>query len=308
MGLSFSALIPIAGRAAPDNPASSPASGLHEVADGVWVHRGLHGIATAENYGDIANLTAIVGRDSAAAIDTGGSYLTGTAFREAIEAKTDRPVRFVINTHMHPDHVLGNAAFADLSPTYVANKKLPIALAMRAKNYMRSAKDALGDDLFAGTEIVIPKKLVDDSDVIDLGDRKLSLKARPTAHTDNDLTIHDEKTGTLIAGDLLFSEHIPTIDGSLVGWLKLIDVLKTESASRVVPGHGPASMKWPDALKPMQSYLQTIADQVRQAIADGLTLEEATKTVGKEIASHWQLADEHHIRNVTAAYAELEWE
>ena len=143
---------------------------------------------------------------------------------------------------------------------------------------------------------------------IDLGGRSLTLTPRPTAHTDNDLTVFDSTTGTLIAGDLLFAEHVPTIDGSIKGWLALIDVLAQEKAQRVVPGHGPTSMLWPDALKPMQKYLQTVATDVRATIKAGATMSEAVKTAGQSERSNWRLFDDHHARNVTAAFAELEWE
>ncbi len=136
----------------------------------------------------------------------------------------------------------------------------------------------------------------------------LTLRARPTAHTDNDLTIFDSPTGTLFLGDLLFSDHIPTLDGSIVGWLKLIPVLKQEAATRVVPGHGPKTMPWPDAIDAEQRYLETVARDVRALIKDGKTIEQAVATAGQSEKDKWQLFEEHHARNVTAAFTELEWE
>ena len=161
---------------------------------------------------------------------------------------------------------------------------------------------------FAGTEIIPPSILVTDTLDLDLGNRTLTLKARPTAHTDNDLTIFDHATGTFFLGDLLFSGHIPTLDGSIVGWEKLIPVLMQEKADRAVPGHGPKTMAWPDAILPVQRYLTVLADDVRRMIKDGKTLEEAVATAGQSERGKWALFDEHHARNVTAAFTELEWE
>ena len=146
------------------------------------------------------------------------------------------------------------------------------------------------------------------STTLDLGGRSLVLETQRTAHTDNDLTITDTATDTLFLGDLLFSVHVPTLDGSIKGWLALLDDLAQKKAARVVPGHGPYAMELPDALTPEQRYLATIAADVRKLIKDGKTLEDAIKTAGFSERDAWKLFDHYHVRNVTAAFAELEWE
>jgi quinoprotein relay system zinc metallohydrolase 2 len=283
-------------------------SGLQEVAPGIFVHVGPYALVNAENRGDISNVALIVGDSAAAVIDTGGSYLVGKALRDAMAKITDKPIRYVINTHMHPDHVLGNAAFEGIGAEFVGHHKLPAALAARTGSYLRNARERIGDAGFAGTKVVMPTKLVTDTLDLDLGGRILTLKARPTAHTDNDLTIFDNATETFFLGDLLFSGHIPTLDGSIVGWLKLIPELMKEKAARAIPGHGPKSMPWPDAIVPEQRYLETIAREVRAMIKAGDTLDKAIATVGQSERGNWQLFDEHNGMNVTAAFTELEWE
>ncbi|HMN38593.1 MAG TPA: quinoprotein relay system zinc metallohydrolase 2 [Hyphomicrobium sp.] len=281
---------------------------MTEVAPGLFVHQGVYELVSPANAGDISNMSLIIGRDAAAIVDTGGSITIGRGFLTAIRAITDKPIRYVINTHMHPDHVFGNAAFAPENATFVAHHKMARGLTARADTYLRNNMRLIGEAAFAGSEIVLPTEPVKEPREIDLGERLISLVPRPTAHTDNDLTIFDRATGTLIAGDLLFSGHIPTLDGSIVGWLTLIGVLRKEEAARVVPGHGPASMSWPDSLDPLERYLRSIANDVRAMIKENKTLTEATKTAGASEKDKWLLADEFHVRNVTAAFAELEWE
>lgn len=281
---------------------------MSEVAPGLFVHQGVHELVSPSNAGDISNLSLIIGRDALAVVDTGGSATIGRGFLAAIRAISDKPIRYVINTHMHPDHVFGNAPFVAEKAAFVAHHKMARGLTARADTYLRNNLRLIGEEAFAGSEIVLPTEPVTEPRDIDLGERVITLVARPTAHTDNDLTIFDKSTGTLIAGDLLFSGHIPTLDGSIVGWLALIDVLRKEEAARVVPGHGPASMSWPDSLDPMERYLRSIADDVRAMIKENKTLSEATKTAGASEKDKWLLADEFHVRNVTAAFAELEWE
>jgi glyoxylase-like metal-dependent hydrolase (beta-lactamase superfamily II) len=136
----------------------------------------------------------------------------------------------------------------------------------------------------------------------------LQLQAHRTAHTDNDLSVFDMATNTLLASDLLFIDRIPVIDGSLNGWLAVLDDLRRLRADRVVPGHGPASAPWPAALDAEERYLRTLQTDIRALIADGATMEQAVETAGRDEKTAWLLFDEYHARNVVTAFAELEWE
>jgi quinoprotein relay system zinc metallohydrolase 2 len=279
-----------------------------EVAPSVFVHRGQHAIFTPENKGDISNPGFVVGTDAVAVIDTGGSPVVGRALKAAVTEVTDKPIRYVINTHMHPDHVFGNVAFAGEGTTFVGHHKLERGLLARADRYLAINKDLLGAAAFEGTKIIPPGQKVEGTATLDLGGRSLELNAQPTAHTDNDLTVTDSATGTVFMGDLLFVEHIPTIDGSIKGWMALLERFGTAPPAQVVPGHGPAALSWADAATPLQRYLSAVATDVRALIKQGKTLGEATETAGLAEKDAWVLFEEYHKRNVSAAFAELEWE
>lgn len=289
---------------------SAPVAPLQitEIAPGVFVHQGSYALFAPSNRGDVANLSFVVGRDAVAVIDTGGSAVVGRALRAAIRAVTDKPIRYVINTHMHPDHLFGNAAFADDQPEFIGHHKLARALAARAERYLAVNAQLLGPEAFAGTRLIAPTRMVHDRSILDLGGRELILEAQPTAHTDNDLTIYDAATGTLFLGDLLFVRHVPALDGSIRGWLTLIGRLEQVAAKRVVPGHGPPTAAWPEAIQPQKEYLQRISADVRRMIKEGRSIAEAAATVGLSEKDAWLLFDEFNARNVTAAFAELEWE
>lgn len=293
---------------APATPSRAEALAVTEVAPGVYVHQGQVSLFSPRVGGDISNCGFIVGTDAVAVIDTGGSQAIGESLRQAIVARTDKPIGFVINTHMHPDHVFGDGAFEADKPQFIGHKKLARGLAARAERYLDANKALMGAEAFAGTHIVLPTVGVDGRMEIDLGGRKLVLEAHPTAHTDNDVTVFDVATKTLFMGDLLFARHTPALDGSIRGWLMLIDAMKARDVARVVPGHGPAAMPWPAALAPMQRYLTSLAGEVRAAIKAGKTLGEAAQTVGLSDRDAWELFDAFHARNVSAAFAELEWE
>lgn len=281
---------------------------VSEVAPGVFVHEGAIALMSAANEGAIANVGFVVGNDAVAVIDTGGSVAEGKALVAAIQATTSKPVRYVINTHMHPDHVFGNAAFVPLAPTFVGAARLPEALVRNGAHYIEANRALIGDALIMDVKIVPPTLVVEQEMTLDLGGRKIVLRAWPTGHTDNDLTVYDETTRTLFAGDLVFVGHIPALDGSIKGWIADIDELGNLPAARVVPGHGPMSLPWPDALADERRYLSKVETQVRELIAAGGRIEDAPAKVAQDERENWQLFDEFHARNVTAAFAELEWE
>lgn len=279
-----------------------------EVAPGVFVHQGPYEVQSPQNRGDMANASFVIGNDAVAVIDTLGSARVGRELRSAIRTITDKPIRYVVNSHMHPDHVFGNAAFKEDNPQFVGHHKLRAALLARTDTYMASAKRIMGDDVFEGSEIIPPTLAVTEPTTLDLGGRSLICEAQKTAHTDNDLIVTDSATNTAFFGDLLFSGHVPTLDGSLRGWLALIEELERRKSARVVPGHGPHAMQLPAALEPEQRYWSVIASDVRRLIKEGEDLTAATKSAGQSERGKWELFDQYHVRNVTAAFAELEWE
>ncbi|HWK46299.1 MAG TPA: quinoprotein relay system zinc metallohydrolase 2 [Stellaceae bacterium] len=307
----FTALIGIwlartgAADAAPPPSTATPFS-MTEVAPGIFVRQGVHQDATAENDDAIANIGFIVGPATVAVIDPGGSLDDGARLRATVQATTDRPIRYVVMTHAHPDHIFGDVAFVPDHPVFVGHARLAGALADRGDYYRRRLVEILGADRAGDYEV--PTLLVADRAQLDLGGRILDLQAHGAAHTDNDLTVLDRRTATLWAADLLFVDRIPAIDGSLSGWLKALDGLKALPATRAVPGHGPPIVPWPAAAADEERYFQTLASEIRALIAKGDDIETAVTGVGLGERGKWLLFDDYNGRNVTAAFKELEWE
>jgi quinoprotein relay system zinc metallohydrolase 2 len=301
------ALIGIAAAAAAFPACAEDSFPVAALAPGVYVHAGKMLPLDAPGHDDIANLGFVVGTRCVAVIDTGGSVRIGRALRAAIGLRTRLPVCYVINTHVHVDHVLGNAAFEADKPKFVGHAMLAAALGRSREFFLRDYAADFDAPPSAG-QIIAPDVAVADSLELDLGQRKLRLKAWPKAHTDCDLTVFDEASGTLFAGDLLFRERAPALDGSAIGWLAAIDALGKFKVRHVVPGHGPAGTNLAAALAPEQRYLRSLVDGVRAAIANGESMSDAVAHVATDDRSHWRLWESVHPHNVARAYQELEWE
>ena len=301
-----SALLLLAAAASPGS--SSPPLPVREIAPGDFIHQGLVATTTPENEGAIANIGFVVGSEAVAVVDSGGSVSEGRRLLASIRAITDKPIRYVINTHVHPDHIFGNAAFAADGTVFVGHAALPVALAARMSFYRQAYRRFLGDEAIDEVKTIAPTLLVEKELMLDLGARRLILRAWPAAHSDTDLTVLDEQTGTLFAGDLLFVDHVPVLDGRIKGWLGLMDEFAAIPAKRVVPGHGPAPVDWPAALLPERRYLERLASDMRDKIAKGIPIAEAIKDAAQSEAGHWQLFDDYNPRNATSAFHELEWE
>ena len=280
---------------------------IESLGDGIYVHHGKHLDIDTGYQGDICNISFVVGSKGVAVIDTGGSFKTGNKLRDAIKRVTDKPILYVINTHVHPDHIFGNAAFLQDHAQFVGHEKLATAMQLRKEAYDKLNIKYMGDDA-KGSEIVKPTVLVKEPINLDLGDRTLTVTPYPTAHTNTDISVIDSKTSTLFTGDLLFIERTPVIEGDIKGLIAVIDTLKTYPVKQVVPGHGPFTKDWVTALNNEQRYLNALLTDIRANIKVGKSMSEAMDTAAAGEKDKWLLFDIANRRNVNTLYPALEFE
>lgn len=285
---------------------------IEKVGEGIYVHHGAHLDIDIGYQGDICNISFVVGSKGVAVIDTGGSLKVGNQLRAAIRKVTSLPVLYVINTHVHPDHIYGNAAFLtsnshEAEPVFVGHDKLANAMELRKEQYARLNARLLGEDA-KGSDLVKPSVSVKTDMVLDLGDRTLTLTAHPNAHTNTDISLLDSKTSTLFTGDLLFIERTPVVEGDIKGLIAAVERLKSTPANQVVPGHGPVAIDWLTALSNEQRYLNVLLTDIRASIKNNDGMEKAMDTAAASEKGHWKLFDIANRRNVNTLYPALEWE
>ena len=280
---------------------------LEQVAEGNYLHQGVHVEFTHPQHDDIANIGFIVGDKCIAVIDTGGSITIGQQLLISIREISQLPICYIINTHVHFDHILGNLAFLNEGPQFVGHTQLTDAVERNRDFFLEQFGGNLGSTP-SRDSIIGPDLTVDNTMDLDLGNRLIRLTAHQTAHTRNDLSVLDLKSKTFWAGDLVYRERIPSLDGDLRGWLAILEELLSLEINLIIPGHGTTSTDLNQTLTKEKSYLSMLLMETRDALAKGLFLEEAIQLIGKDKKQEWLLHEQHHSRNVSKVFTELEWE
>lgn len=272
------------------------------LAEGVWLLEGSTANFDKANGGNIVNTGFIVTDSGVVVIDSGPSRRYGEAMREAIARVTDRPIIKVLLTHHHPDHVLGNQAFADV----------PIAALAGTTELLREQGNAMAENMYRlvgdwmrGTEVVLPTESVT-TGTLEVGGRTLRLLAL-RGHTGADLAILDERTGVLFAGDILFYQRALTTPNSpgLDVWLADLDTLQALPWKRLVAGHGPVA----DDAAPfvqMRDYLGWLDGLLRDSAASGSDMNEVIQSPIPERFAGISLTRYELIRSVSHLYPRYE--
>jgi len=290
---------------------------VKKIADGVYVHYGKHeNIYEGSNIGDIGNLGFIIGDESIAVIDTGGSHQVGEALKLAIKKISKKPIKYVINTHVHQDHILGNTAFLSEGVIIYGHFNLKKALKERGSQYIRQISEA--GNKIKGTKIIFPHKIIaetspdqvkklSDKITINLGNRKLLLTSYPTAHTYSDASVFDLKTKTFFVGDLVQDERLPTMDGLVKNWIKVLNEIEKVDFKIMVPGHGKIQ-KDNTALKKTKTYLQVLYNDVIDALKKDIPVEKVIEIAAESEKDKWVLFDRVNPGNVVRTIIRYEWE
>lgn len=245
-----------------------------QIAEGTWVVEGSTDTFAKDNGGAIVNVAFIDTGDGVLVIDSGPSKRYGEALRALIQEATGKPVKRVLLTHHHPDHVLGNQAFTDVPIGALAGTS---KLLKEQGNAMAENMYRLVGDWMRGTEVVLPTETVEPGE-LQIGSHRLRLLGL-RGHTGADLAILDETTGVLFAGDIVFYQRALTTPNSpgLDVWLGDLDTLQQLPWKQIVPGHGPIAT---DAapFAQMRDYLGWLDTVMRDGIAQGADMNDLLRT------------------------------
>ncbi|MBN2870230.1 MAG: MBL fold metallo-hydrolase [Campylobacterales bacterium] len=257
------------------------------------------------NNGNIVNSCYIDAGEGYVVVDTGPSYAYAESAYNAMKKIKSLPVKLVINTHIHDDHWLGNNYFTEQGIRVLGTDDFKANADISEPTRMQTY---ISPEAYAKTKPTMPTEMISTDTTLNIGNQTLELKiAKHKAHTAKDMVVFLPKSKVLIAADLVFNDRLPSVrSGDINGWLSALEDFETLGALHIVGGHGERTDI--DSPKMTREYFTRMRDEIRAAIAEGLSIDETIQKVSMEEYKKYHLYEGTHRGNVEASYRVLEWE
>jgi glyoxylase-like metal-dependent hydrolase (beta-lactamase superfamily II) len=281
MLLGMASLVQVSGAPAADAPYAPLTIPLHiEQVPGapIWYSIGNPGIPGKDNEGNTSNAGFVVTSDGVAVFDALGTPSLGWALLQEIRKATDKPMRYVIASHYHADHIYGLQAFRDHTPALIVAQEQAGDYKVneetadeRAEQRLDQRRGALYPWVDENTRVVPPDIAFKERMTITLGDRHLTLLFAGPAHSSSDMMMMVEPDGVLFAGDIVQNSRIPFMnsdDVSTAHWLAALSEVEKLQPKFIIPGHGKASTKAAEAIAFTRDYIQYVRAAMATAVQD----------------------------------------
>ena len=260
-----------------------------------------------ENKGWNSNSAFVVTNAGVLLFDTGSSSAIGESIKKVIAQITDQPVRWIINSHAHGDHWLGNAVFKDtveaIYATEPVQKKIIEDGQGWVKRFMQMTEGATGQ-----SEILVPENMIDQRTTIRFGDREAVLFLSANSHSAGDILMWLENEKVLISGDVIYSDRMPsTLDSNLIQWILLLDELNALQPEVVIPGHGKVTDI--QGVMRLKALLQSFWDAVKKGYDAGQSDFEMVGDVTAALAEfepHYPGLQEKVKRDISGVFLQVE--
>ncbi len=265
----------------------SPDFTLREVGSGVWA------VIARDNGKAFANAGFVVGESGVAVIDTFQDPEAAKALLAEIRKLTPMPIRFVVNTHYHIDHVNGNDVFASAGAVIVAHRN--VRSWMRQEN-LKFWPDPVPADVMARVRsLTLPDVVYDDAVDLYLGERVVNVRYYP-GHTGGDSVVIVPDAKVVFCGDLLWKDHFPNlIDATTESWVRTLATLNRDhNSSTFVPGHGGVATA--DDISKFGHYLEELRAAIKQEQIAGKSGDALVDAVLQQIRTkygNWAFFDDY---------------
>jgi glyoxylase-like metal-dependent hydrolase (beta-lactamase superfamily II) len=289
---------------------AAPSYAMHaeQVALGVYaVITPSRALPNPQNRGWNSNSAFVVTGDGVLLFDSGSSTAIGEALKRTIAGVTDQPVRWIVNSHAHGDHWLGNAAFRDSVEKVIASTPVGDSIESEGGTWV-ALFDRMTEGATGHSEIVPPDTRIDRRSEFALGGTRLEVFPSGNSHSPGDLLLWLPDARVLISGDVVYSDRMPSTNNADVAqWIRQLGELQALRPRVVIPGHGAVT----DAagLARLQAMLQAFWQAVARGYEAGKSDYEMTDDVIRALASfepHYPGLADKVRRDISHVYLQVE--
>ncbi len=304
--------VPVVQQKQPDQIAYPPVDvdmELKQVSEHVYYVQGQAGIAT-DNAGFISNAAAIVTSEGVVVFDALGSPSLAYKFYQKLREVTGQPVRKLILSHYHADHIYGIQVFKDMGAEVIAPAGAELYLdSPSSQERLEERRFSLDPWVNESTRLVRPDRFVTDKTQFEMGGVSFTLDYLGEAHADGDLTLFVEPDRVLLSGDIIFEGRVPFLgDSNTRQWLKTLEAMETSGLVALVPGHGPAASKPNEAVQATRRYLAFVRGKMHNAVNNMDSFDEVYDEIDWSEFEHLPAFKEANRRNAYQVFLSIEKE
>jgi cyclase len=269
------------------HPAVHAEDGLTKVTGSIYAYAGVKEASPQNSFG--ANAGIIIGQDFLVAVDSLLSSREAKRFIKDIRKISQKPVKFLINTHYHPDHSLGNSEFAQLGAIIIAQEDDQKNMEKAGEGMLQHAKqNGLSDQDLKGTKVAYPTLTFSDRVTLNLGKKQVELLFLGPSHTTGSILVFIPREKVLFTGDLLFTDCHPFLgEANIAGWIKVLDYIMGMDVDKIIPGHGPVSSK--KDVADLKNYLSVFDQKAKELTAQSKDLNFIVAEMKKALPHRSQL-------------------
>lgn len=250
---------------------------IQQITPTVWMVQGAAALGSRENHNFIANSAVVLTSAGPVVIDALGSPRLAQRWIECIHSLSPWPVRRVLVTHYHADHVYGLQAFQALGAEVLAQDAGKAYLQSdQARQRLQASRQALAPWVDQDTRLVPADLWLNGDIAFELGGVRFELIHVGPAHTPEDMAIYLPQQGVLFTGDLVFRDRLPYVgEADSSRWITSLERLLALKPKVLVPGHGPWSGSPEADIRLTRDYLAYLRDQLKPAAHDLQPFDEA---------------------------------
>ena len=268
---------------------------------------GLSGAAT-EYEGFISNAGFVVTSEGVVVFDALGTPSLANAMLGEIRKITDKPIKIVVMSHYHADHIYGLQVFKDEGAQVWAPKGTWDYLdSETAETLLDSRRTALFPWVTDDTYLVEPDRIIDQDTKFNLGNHEFMINYFGKVHSDGDMSLLSVNDQTLYSGDIIFEGRLPFVgDANIIDWVKTLERMQHTQVDYFVPGHGSASNQPQQTMDLTYRYLKFLLDKLSKAVEEMEQFEETYEAIDWSEFENETAFDIANRKNAYAVYLFLE--